>query len=366
MLYTHGLDQKESNIILGKIANFYKYSGQYVFEKKELLTVVTKAINLCKENVVVRNSMDSLNYLIADEIGMDVIGFDMSDHAIASGLKDVDFALRGGFTPGNVYGVIGTDRTFKSILTLFFSVVAAVRQNKPVLIFNGEMSLKQFYERLSLITLNKDLHKLIKQGVLTKETMPEYIKKMSEQTNGNIYFVGGNGWTIETMNATMENIKLKHGKIIEMLIVDGVSQMGWGKENEIQATTTNTMKLKELAKSAHDGRGVVILPLFHISGENDKLFRDTGRRVRGGVKTLANLDGYFSTSLLEDPSGDENSNDIIYTPGKFYLRLTDKRGNGGIINNIINVPTNLRLEQDSGKAESYETKRGTNIKQSNF
>jgi hypothetical protein len=117
---------------------------------------------------------------------------------------------------------------------------------------------------------------------------------------------------------------------------------------------------KEIAKSANGGEGTVVLGLIHVSGEQEgaKIRRDNGPKVRGGGKILANLDGYFSTSLLIDPNGTsiDNPEDVAFIPGKVYVRLVDKRSPAGIISCIIEVEKNLHLKMEDIDPRQYELK----------
>lgn len=360
LLYSADIKKEEMLAIISMIAKYYNSTKLIDITRKDLGALINEVIDLVKQNAVVQSGRKILNYMLAEDLLADLIGNVDDENTIPTGFEDIDIALRGGMTPGNVYGIIGTDMTFKSILAQYLSVNAACRHDRCVLYLNGEMTTMQWYERLSLITVNAKIYDYLKSKQLDKNNFKDFIKRLNQETNGNLFYNSQGGWTVDSIKDTISAIEEQTGKKIWMVVIDGLTQMDWGKENEIQATTTNSMKCKELAKEANDGKGIVVVPLLHISGENDKLYRATGLRVRGGGKTLANMDGYFSTSLFEDPASDENSSDIKYVKGKFYLRFTDKRGNGGIINNIINVPDNLRLEVHPGDPATWESNRSLN------
>lgn len=358
MLYQYNLAKSEVLEITAMIAKYFNSTKLIDIQKKDLLTVINEAIDVFNANKADVSIKNSLKFFLAEDLGVDLLHINSDSSVISTGFIDFDDALRGGFQPLNSYAIIGTDKTYKSILAQFFAVTAVCKQNRPVLYFNGEMSKKQFYERLAAITLNVNLHDYIKTGSLTNENMPKFMQRIKEQTEENLYVVNGTGWTEDEILGTIDSIKKQTGKVIEMVILDGLTQMSWGKENEVMATSTNAAKTKEIAKKAHNGRGVVVIPLLHVSGENNKLFRDTGLRARGGVKTTSAFDGYFSTSLFEDAATEGNSNDIQYVKDKFYLRLVDKRGTGGVVSKIIKVPGNLRLELENGDPSLWETERG--------
>lgn len=359
MLYHYKLPEKETMDIVAKVAKYYKGVGLADIQKKDLLTTINTAIAKYNENQANINEQKSLKYMFAENLAGMLVEANIDEHVVPTGFPPLDNAMRGGFMPGNLYACIGPDKVYKSILAQWFCTYSAIALKKPVLFLCGEMSAMQFYERLCLMVYGIDLYSMLKEKSLNKENAQEFIDKMNQALGNNFFVVFNSGWTKEQILATIEDIKFKHGKNIEMIAVDGVTQLDWGREkNEIGSTINNSAMLKDLAKEAHDGKGMVVLALYHIAGENNKMYRPMGLKVRGGVKTLANLDGYFSHSLFEDVATESTPNDIAYISGKFYLRYTDKRNNGGDTNMTVLVPNNLSLELEGSNPNSYETRYG--------
>jgi hypothetical protein len=133
-----------------------------------------------------------------------------------------------------------------------------------------------------------------------------------------------------------------------------------GNLQEIPAAIRNTAICKEIAKEANDGEGVVVLGLMHVSGEQvaAKIRRDNGPFCRGGGKTIANMDGYFSTSLLVDPATNDldNTDDVLFVENTFYLRFVDKRSGAGTVNTVVSVDNNLNLADANIDPRSIEVK----------
>lgn len=355
MLYHYKVPRKEMLDVMGKVARYYKYSGILDLDRKDFVSILNEAITKYNENKAAEASKKSLEFMLAEELARDLIKNYSDDRAIVTPFTEMNALLRGGLQPSNFYEVIGTDETYKSILAQWLCFFAACRQNVVTLFLSGEMSKQQFYERLCLMALQVNLREYLSNKILNENSVDDFIDRMNQETGGNIFFVQGNGWDKESILASVEKIKLDHGKEVGMVVIDGLTQMSWGKNrDEISATIKNAEICKEIAKEAHDEKGLVVLGLLHISGENNKLFRATNLKVRGGIKTVANADGYFCTSLFAEPGIEDNPNDMTYVQGKFFLRFTDKRGGGGTINNIIHVPPNLRLEVEQGDPNVYE------------
>jgi KaiC/GvpD/RAD55 family RecA-like ATPase len=352
LLYAHGVSNEESYNIMKKIGAFYQAKGFISFKGKSLGKIMNEAVELYKKKEADGLNDVKLNYVNAEDILASIIGSDLSGNPTT--FENIDIAMGGGKKRGNFYGVIGVGGTFKSVLSQFLAFVSALN-GKPVLYLNGEMSTMQWYERLSLLAMAINLQQAIKTGQISKDNMGDFIKEMNKVLDNNLLFVNGSGFNEENVIATIKHIEAKTGKKIEEVYIDGVTQMDQYGMDEIRATIENTRACKEIAKKGD----VCVIGLLHISGQPDKLKRDSGPVCRGGVKTVANMDGYFSTSLLasmENLSPDKISDDIIYTEKKFYLKFVDKRGNGGVVDAIIEVDDTLRLRVESYEAYKYEVK----------
>lgn len=358
MLHSYKIPHDKIYEVLKPIGFYYHMKGFIDLKRRSLGSIMNEAVNALNNKVSEESEKDSLQYTFAEDVAEDLLGIDFDGRAMQTTFPEFDAALSGGIMPGNFYGIIGTDKTYKSILAQFISFISAM-SGKVVLYANGEMSKLQYYERLARITLNVDLKGLLESKKLTRETLPNFIKEMDAVLGHNLILVQGSGFNEKNILATIENIKSKHGKRVEMVIIDGIGQMDSNGLGEAQANIYNTAVAKEIAKKAHGEEGVAVLGLMHVSGENDKLFRDTGIRCRGGIKSTGNMDGYFSTSLLASESNnslDKQGTDIDYVPDKFYLKFTDKRGSGGIVNGIINVHSDLRLTLETTNVNQYEIK----------
>lgn len=355
-LHYHKVPADDIFRIVGKVAQYYKHKGYIDFERKSLGKIMNEAIQTLNEKVQEETNSLTMNYVAAENILADLIDSDIDDSAISTTFPDFDKALRGGLVPGNVYGLIGFGGTYKSILAQYISANSAYA-DKPVLYGNGEMSGFQYYERLALMTIRQNLYALMQQKKLHKGNMQQFIDEMNVVLKNNLFVINGADFNEEGIYATLNNIKAKHDKKVGLLVIDGLTQFRTNGLAEIPAAIENSRIIKEIAKNANDGEGIAVLVLIHVSGEQNKLMRDTGTKVRGGAKVLANLDGYLSTSLLfseENNSLENQGQDIVYVKDKFFLKLVDKRGSSGITNAIISVDEHLKLTVESLDTNKYE------------
>lgn len=353
LLYHQKVNKKDIIDIIGKIALYYKKEGYVDLDRKSLVDLMNASVKVLQENIKNDSSLMSMKYESAEDMGIDLVDMDLIEGVIPTGISSFDMALRGGLMPSNFYGLIGVGGTFKSVFSQHLAYRSAM-SDIPVLYLNGEMGKMQFYERLGLMAMNVNIYNEIAQKRLSKETIGSFIEQMAERTKRNIFVVNGTGFGEQNIISTIENIEATTGKKIRLVVIDGVSQMDSMGKEEIPAAIYNTAICKEVAKKTN----TVIVGLMHVSGDNNKLLRDTGTKCRGGIKTVANMDGYFSTSLLLDPVTNslDNAEDMVFVPGLFYLRLVDKRSAAGVMNTIVQVNSNLTLDALDVNPSSYEVK----------
>lgn len=360
LLYHKGISMPEIADIIGKIAQYYNTKGFIDLTKGSLKDLMNKSIQQLNNKVLDASAEHSLVYEDASEIGRRLVEMDLVEGTVATYLGDLDIDMNGGILPKSFVGIIGVGGTFKSIL-LQYICYANAANGVPSLYLNGEMSDLQFFGRLGFMVLAENLTYLIRKGEVNKDNIESYIERINSQLQHNLFVVNGNGFNQENVNATLDNIKAKTGKTIRLIGVDGVTQMDSNGKEEVAAAIMNTGVCKEICKTCNQGEGAVVIGLMHVSGEQvaAKIRRDNGPFCRGGGKTIANMDAYFSTSLLIDPDTDnlENDEEVIFILNKFYVRLNDKRTATGFVSKIINVDEKtLHLSIENCEPSSYERK----------
>ena len=357
LLYSYNVPALDIINIVRKVAAFYDSQG-YIDQRKDNVTgLMNQAITQLQTNIADAASKNALDYVVADSMIMDFLDYGVNENAISTGLPDFDDAMFGGMVPGNVYGAIGMGESFKSLLGQYICFVNACK-GIPSLYLNSEMSGIQFYERLIYMIFGIDVREALVTGNINKETVDDFIRQITLMTGGNMFVVNSSAFTKQSVLSTIDLIRVRNGKKVKLLVSDGLTQWAWTTKEEISSTINSSMTAKEVAKEAHSGEGIAHFVLIHISGAIKRWYRDTGGYVRGGQKVLANLDAYFCTSRLIDPATNDlvNEDDIKYIPGKFYLRYVDKRSKTGIVNRIVNVGGNLKMEVEVCDPNVYEFK----------
>lgn len=262
--------------------------------------------------------------------------------------------------PGNLIGLVGEPQTFKSVLVSHISRYNAAN-GTGVLYLSGEMGRAQLFNLICKAELSHDWKR-----PENKEKIKDkgFVKKIGDQVNeilgNNFYSVIQKGFTRQSIKSTVQAIEIKSGKKIGIIIIDGLTEWDWGGKEEIPAAIANSMDAKELAKETD----ACVIALLHTSGRNEKHFRHTISKVRGGIKIEGQMDGTLMTSLIVHPDTELMDNeDVLYYRDKFYLRYNDKRGGGGVTNAIISVSPDLCLMGLTDEVNKYEfktTKNGRN------
>lgn len=352
MLYTYKLNPNEIMDVVGKIGSFYDKMGYIDYKRASLLDMMNHAVSVLNNNIAIGAAKDALAYETAEDMGRELVKMDLGTGMVKTYLPPIDLDLYGGMLPGSFYELIGLGGTYKSILGQWIAFRNAMN-DIPTLYLNGEMSRFQYYGRLALQTLGVNMRDMLLTGKLNEGNINEFIAQIENYTKRNIFVVNGNGFNQKNVYATIQHIYATTGKQIKLIVIDGITQMDAAGKDEVQATIHNSAVAKEIAKQTN----CVVVGLLHMSGDAaNKTLRDTGTKVRGGIKTTANADGYFSTSLLVDPESKtlDNPDEVQYLKNKFYLRLTDKRTETGICSYIVDLDQNLHLTVDPTPAQNYE------------
>lgn len=340
--------------IISKITMYYNKEGYIDINRASLADLMNRAIFMLNQQVANHAAKSSLKYETAESLGFELINQEAFG-ALPTYLPWIDEPLGGGLMKANFYGLIGFGGTFKSVIVQFWTFMHSCNDT-PVLYLNGEMSKLQFYERLALQTFGINLRSQMAKGEINKENITSFIEQMETVTKKNIFFFNGSGFNKASINATLDHILATTGKKVKLVIMDGLTQMDQGGREEAPANIHNSGICKEIVKEAYGGEGVTLVALIHCSGAEDKVKRNTGSVVRGGSKMLANMDGFFCTSLLVDPEtlSMENPDDISFIEKKFYFRMVDKRSTAGTVSCIVNVTPKLLLEMEECDPRGYE------------
>lgn len=356
MLWSHKVPPPYIMDLVGKVAKYYDRMGYIDMRRTDLAGLMNNAVAVLNSNIASNAAQLSLKYQEAESMIDDLVGIDMSN-VMKTYIPPFDEII-GGLMPGNFYGLIGFGETFKSVLAQYWAYMNAIN-DVPVLYLNSEMAKIQYYERLVLQAMGINFRSALMHGHVNKDNSEDFKAQVQAKTKNNIFVFSGIDFDKPKILATIDHIYATTGKKVKFVIMDGLSQMNQAGKEEAPANIHNSGICKELSKEAHGGEGVVLIALIHCSGSENKLIRNTGTIVRGGSKLLANMDGYFSTSLFVDPMNInvENPQDVNFLEGKFCLRFADKRGGTGVHYTVLNVEKNLMLTHENVDYRQYEVKQ---------
>lgn len=337
-LLTHRLSVPDIRQVMHNYAYFYKQAG-YIDLSDQILDdlMLRSHQSFLEYKKTMVSSGDYIEVQTMAEMFEDIMAKAMSESTMTTTFPAFDEVMGGGPKEGDFYGLIGREETYKSILSQWIAIENA-KAGVPVMYFNGEMSKKQFFQR----SLNKEFGVNMDLMIANKQhaKLRDYLAELEDLYKGCLTVVNGTGWGKNGILDAVKNESDKLGKAVRMIILDGVTQMDDIKNDEIKSTIHNTLLAKEIAKEAD----VAVIGLMHLSGNISKHYRNTVDNVRGSKKTIANMDGYFCTSLLIDPvTLDQMNDDIIYRPSMFYLRYKDKRGSGDMVSQLISAERPMKL-----------------------
>lgn len=352
-LWHKGVDKAILTGIVVKVAKYYQSQGYIDINRDDLKGLMNKAVAALNQNIAANASQNSLAYESAEGMINDLLKMDFTN-GVKTYIEPLDKMI-GCTQPGNFYGIVGFPETFKSILAQFIAFMNAAA-GVPVLYLNAEMAKIQYYERLVLQALGKNLRSELAFGNI--KDPKEFQSQIEATTKNNMFVFSGTSFNKKSILATIDHIFATTGKKVQLVFMDGLSHMDQLGLQEAPANIQNSLICKEISKEAHGGEGVVLMALIHCSGQENRLLRNTGTVVRGGSKLLGNMDGYFSTSLFVDPESInlENSTDISFREGKFCLRFNDKRGGSGVHYIVLNLTNRLMLEAEQTDYREYELK----------
>lgn len=354
-LQQYNLPREFTMDVLRQLLAYYN-DNNYVNSKIHTVPAIMNAAFQFITQLKARESeTKKLDWKTPDQMATEIVNMNFMN-GIKTFIDPID-EKTGGLHVGNFYAIIGFAETFKSILAEYIAFKNSV-SGVPVLVLNGEMSRVQYMERLSLRCLGISLRQAIKGNVLNKETIESFNEQILKASGGNLFTFSGTDFNKESILATIDHIFHSTGKKVQLVIMDGLSQMDQQNKEEAPANIANSMVCKEIVKLANNGEGVAMLSLCHCSGKENKLIRNTGSVVRGGSKLIANMDGYFSTSLFVDPhqKNEDNPDDINFMEGKWCLRYNDKRGGTGTHYVVLNLGSDLSVEYEATDYRQYELK----------
>lgn len=250
----------------------------------------------------------------------------MNTQYIPTYIPDVDHDLGGGMAQGNVYNFIGKGGSMKSIITMYIAC-RNILDGRPGIFFNCEMSYPEFLNRLCMMLLGVNINDEIKEGRMNKDQAIEAFSLVKKKVEKLLFVENSTSISVIDMNNKITDIETSYGIDLKFAFLDSFSTLDWGGKRETDAGISNSLELKELAKS----KNIVVGIINHTNAMADRALKDNSQFVRGGPKIIDNGDAYFCLSSIVDEGLSVRNTfppDLKYVQSVGHIRFVNKRGSG--------------------------------------
>ncbi|MEA2497783.1 MAG: replicative helicase, partial [Actinomycetota bacterium] len=168
---------------------------------------------------------------------------------IASGFHDLD-EITSGFQPSNLIIVAARPSMGKSALMSDFALHSALKVNKPVVLFNLEMSRHELVKRFLASDAKVDAQRLAK-GSLQEQDWTRLSASLGRLAEAPIFIDDSANVTLMEIRAKCRRLKQKHG--LGLVIIDYLQlmQSPSKSENRQQEVSEISRNLKILARELH-------------------------------------------------------------------------------------------------------------------
>ncbi len=277
---------------------------------------------------------------------MDKIMSASSEGLIASGFAIQDKTFGGGKERGAVYAYIGREKTYKSVHAIMEACNLAIAGH-PVLYLNGEMSMRQFMQIVAQ-----------QRMAIPRIQFTDNYEKIKEWAAANLQHlsvVTGKDFTYEKILRSADAIRVKCGKDVTQVFIDGISHMDGANREEIHALIENSKVIKEVAKGCNEGRMTAVTVLIHTDSACNYWSRKPQSFIRGKTKVLSNFDGSvgFSRFLVAGSQNDDWS-DFELRKDIYNVRVEDYRLTGESSNVVIHLNANCAPAESADDVNLYE------------
>ena len=257
----------------------------------------------------------------------------------------------GGLINGNLYGLVGCEKTFKSILAMHM-VIENAKRGVESIYFNMEMSTAQFFALAALMITGIDIVAEQKFGTMSQVIFMDAMDKVHAALNNKVIIMGQIGIRDHEI-AGLVNKRRATGGDPKLIIIDGLSHLHQPTKDEISSAIENSKLMKQLAKDIN----LPIVALMHTTNACEKHMRSPIDYVRSGIKIRANLDAYISNSLIIDQEKstiEKDAVDIIYRKRMLWVRCFDARNSGNMVDKVFKMDDNLAFVDTKEDPKNYE------------
>lgn len=178
---------------------------------------------------------------------------------VSTGLRDLD-NLTKGLQPSDLIILAARPAMGKSSLAMNIAQHVAIREEKPVAVFNLEMSAAQLGNRIIWSEAHIDGEK-IRSGNLSGEDWPQIARVIGKVSRSPLYIDDTPGITVTEIRAKCRKLKLERG--LGLVVIDYLQLMQSGKRSDSrqQEVAEISRSLKVLAKELN----VPIIALSQLS-----------------------------------------------------------------------------------------------------
>lgn len=238
-----------------------------------------------------------------------------SDEAItglATGFRDFD-NMTSGLQPSDLIIVAGRPSMGKTVLGVNFAESAAIKSNKPVLVFSLEMPGDAIAMRM-LSSLGRINQHHLRTGKLREEDWPRITSAVSILSEAKLFVDDTPGISPMDIRARARRVVKEHGDL-SLIVVDYLQLMhipGYRADNRVAEISEISRALKALAKELH-------VPVVALSQLNRSLEQRSDRRPvmsdlreSGAIEQDADLIAFiYRDEVYHEDSADKGVAEII-------------------------------------------------------
>lgn len=230
---------------------------------------------------------------------------------MSTGFTDLNMLLGGGFAPSDLIIIAARPAMGKTAFALNVGVNMSTQLNKPVAIFNLEMSKEQLITRMLCMESGMN-SRALKSGTLHTDDWQNLSNAIAKLSEAPIYIDDSSMITPGEVRAKCRRLKAEH-KELGMVIIDYLQLMETGNsENRVQEVSKISRSLKQLARELN----VPVVALSQLSraveSRNNKRPMLSDLRESGSIEQDADIVMFLYRDEYYNPdSNDKNTAEVI-------------------------------------------------------
>lgn len=230
---------------------------------------------------------------------------------LSTGFTDLNTMLGGGFSPSDLIILAARPAMGKTALALNIGVNMAVLHNKPVAIFNLEMSKEQLITRMLCMESGMN-SRALRSGTLHTDEWQSLSNAIAKLSEAPIYLDDSSMVTPGEMRAKCRRLKAEH-KDLSLIIIDYLQLMDTGSgENRQQEISKISRSLKQLAREMN----VPVVALSQLSraveSRTNKRPMLSDLRESGAIEQDADIVLFlYRDEYYNEDSNDKNTAELI-------------------------------------------------------